>query len=170
MGFRKRLFKKELATYSIHGYVANPNLLGARDRIPHAVQSLTLQTPRSETDEQFGSDDETDGEFPPTSAKACLPSPLCLGLRRTHSVGWVSVSETCAILDLEIMHQRFKGMCWKTLKYFTTMTCGPRRTAVEDQHFAREASPSNRNRELLMGLVLLSRLSFAGFGLLRIVP
>lgn len=57
---KKRLFKKELTTYSAHGYVANPNLLGARDRIRHTVQSVTLQTPRNDTDEQFGSDDESD--------------------------------------------------------------------------------------------------------------
>ncbi|CAM6083817.1 unnamed protein product [Calypogeia fissa] len=57
---KKSLFKKELAVYSAAGYVANPNLLGARDKTPHTVQSVTLQTPRSETDEQFGSDDEDD--------------------------------------------------------------------------------------------------------------
>ncbi|KAL2653630.1 hypothetical protein R1flu_021758 [Riccia fluitans] len=49
-----------LAQYAAQGFVANPNVLGARDRSAHSVQSVELQSVRMDMDSKFDSDDETD--------------------------------------------------------------------------------------------------------------
>ncbi|KAG6543605.1 hypothetical protein Mapa_014968 [Marchantia paleacea] len=49
-----------LAQYAAHGFVANPNVLGARDRSVHSVQSMDLQTVKMDMDSKFNSDDEDD--------------------------------------------------------------------------------------------------------------
>lgn len=53
-----------ISNYKSMGIVANPNVVGARSGTRHVVQLVSLQKPLSDDGgEQYGSDDEPDGEL-----------------------------------------------------------------------------------------------------------